>query len=552
MQRQQREWGRGRGGGHRNKGHHGRGGRGQHCWQKKMLIKLVKDENAQFKPQDVQPFLEGMSLFDSKAELLTLLEDDRNFGTRRIHDCLSMISGPVSVDTIFAPLLTNIINEETGRPLYKAPRDNVVRAVFATPGFVEFLATRWSTHIDQSLPKTMECIAEFLMVASMALVEARNSDHVKTIASELREITQVESQIVRRLCAIIQLDALDSGKTEKVAIEEYQEVVCWGSDLHPPGGRHDNDHSNYRDISLVPTQEELGFEGRPWLPLSNEANTIIADVEERLLDRNFRLLREDAVGTMRDNIANPRASKIWNNARIIGASCNDAFHPGRTSCLYFRVQFDLPKGRAFDWNVRRALPRDALVALRKDGEAPMMATVFVRSVKKNWLDSPGGPILGLVFHHASDVSRALGDVSLNLSISQDYEKRAEMLSIATDPNARARIGEEMLLLKGSFVCYTMTESSDSFFSYRPVLEALKEMTSVPLAQDIVLLTPTGERPGYMPRHVCMPHDFGGLECDLDAWQNDKIVESTTLDKSQAAALYQALSSRVALIQGPPG
>ncbi|KAL7484059.1 hypothetical protein ACHAW6_009716 [Cyclotella cf. meneghiniana] len=98
----------------------------------------------------------------------------------------------------------------------------------------------------------------------------------------------------------------------------------------------------------------------------------------------------------------------------------------------------------------------------------------------------------------------------------------------------------------------MTETSDSFFSYRPVLEALKEMTSVPLAQDIVLLTPTGERPSYLPRHVCMPRDFGGLECNLDAWQNDNIVESTTLDQSQVTALYQALSSHVTLIQGPPG
>eukprot|EP00804_Cyclotella_cryptica_P021863 CCRYP_000836-RA/>CCRYP_000836-RA protein AED:0.40 eAED:0.12 QI:0/0/0/0.5/1/1/6/0/1669 len=518
-----------------------------------MLTKLVKDEDAKFKPQDVHAFLEGMYLFESKAELLTLLEDDRNFGTKRIHDCLSMISGPGSVDTIVAPLLMNIINEETGRPLYKAPRDNVVRAVFATPGFVEFLAATWCTHIDQSSPKTIESIAQFLFVASMASVEARNSSHVKIIASALREKSQVESQIVRRLCAIIQLDALDSGKFQNLASKVDEQVLCWGSDLHPPGGRHDNDHSNFRDISLVPTQEELGFEGRPWLPLSNEANALVADVEEGLLDRNFRLLREDAVGTMRDNIANPRASKIWKNARIIGASCNDAFHPERTSCLYFLVQFDLPKGRTFDWNVRRALPRDALVALQKDDEALMMATVFVRAVKKNhWLDSPGGPVIGLVFHHTSDVSRALVDVCVNLSISQDYEKRAEMLRNTTDPNIRVRIEEEMLLLKRGFVCYTMTEASDSFFSYSPVLEALKEMTSVPLAEDIVSLTPTGERPSYMPRHVYMPSDFGGLECDLDAWQNDHVVESTSLDKSQATALNQALSSRVALIQGPPG
>lgn len=160
MQQQQRKWGQGRGYDHQNKGRCGQGGRGQDCWQKKMLIKLAKDEDAKFRPQ-VEAFLEGMFLFDSKAELLTLLEDDHNFGTRRIHDCLSMINGPDSADSILTPLLTNIINEETGRSLYKAPRDNLMRAVFATPGFVEFLATRWSTHMDQSSPKTVESIAKY-------------------------------------------------------------------------------------------------------------------------------------------------------------------------------------------------------------------------------------------------------------------------------------------------------------------------------------------------------------------------------------------------------
>jgi hypothetical protein len=95
------------------------------------------------------------------------------------------------------------------------------------------------------------------------MLEAWSSDQVKKIASELCKNTQVESRTIQRLCAIIQLDSLDSHE-KALAAKEENNVVCWGSDLHPPGGRHDNDHSSFCDISLVPTQEELGFEGMPW------------------------------------------------------------------------------------------------------------------------------------------------------------------------------------------------------------------------------------------------------------------------------------------------
>ncbi len=314
--------GRNRGGrGGQNRGRNGgRGGGKQHSWQRKMLTKLVKDETAQFRPRDVGQFIEGMNSFDFKPELIALLEDNRNHGIKRLRECLAMIEGPDSVDDIVAPLLSNIITAETGRPLYKAPRDKLVNAIFTTPGVVEFLATVWSSSIEHSSRQTLFIICEFLLVASMSLVEARKSEHVKLIAGEIRDAELKDTQMVRRLCAVIQLDtaAAEGGRKEQVATEAVRTAACWGSDLIVPGERHDNDHQNYRDISLVPTQQELGFEGRSWLPLASGENALIMDVEERLLDQNFRLLREDAVAVMRENIANPRPSRVWVNARIIG------------------------------------------------------------------------------------------------------------------------------------------------------------------------------------------------------------------------------------------
>ncbi|KAL7552460.1 hypothetical protein ACHAWF_015711 [Thalassiosira exigua] len=547
--------GRGRG----NRGYSaGRGGGTQHSWQRKMVTKLIKDEKAEFRTRDVAHFIEGMRSFDSKPELLALLDHNCHHGTRRLRDCLAMIDGPDSVDDIVAPLLMNIITAETGRPLYKAPRDRVVNSIFTTPGVVEYLATVWTGTIDHLSRQTIDIVCEFLLIAAMSSVEARQSEHVKMIAGGIRDAETGDAQIVRRLCAVIQLDAAapEEGGIEQVETEAVRTAACWGNDLIAPGERHDNDHKNYRDISLVPTQQELGFEGRSWLPLASGENALVADAEERMLDRNFRLLREDAVAVMRENIANPRPSKVWSNARIIGASCKDAFNPRGTSPLYFLAQFDMP-ARRIEWKLRRSLPKDGLVALRRGDEAPMMAAVYVRKDddKNAWLNAPGGPVVGLVFHHDVDIERVLGDAAANISISGEYERRAERLHSldANDMNTRARLSEELQLLKANFRTFTMTESSDSFFSYKPVLQSLQAMASVPLANDIAHLAPTAERPAYLPSTVRMPEEgFDGIECNLDDWSNDAIVNATTLDASQANALRLALTQRVALIQGPPG
>ena len=39
--------------------------------------------------------------------------------------------------------------------------------------------------------------------------------------------------------------------------------------MRPPGGRHDNDFENFRDIQLVPTDDEIKCEAQSWLPLAS-------------------------------------------------------------------------------------------------------------------------------------------------------------------------------------------------------------------------------------------------------------------------------------------
>jgi hypothetical protein len=101
--------------------------------------------------------------------------------------------------------------------------------------------------------------------------------------------------------------------------------------------------------------------------------------------------------------------------------------------------------------------------------------------------------------------------------------------------------------------YDLKEISRSFFSYLPILKALQDKESSPMLSELARkVHGDSARPDYMPDTVMLPTDFDDYILDLESRRTEHIVESTTLDKSQADALYHALTNKVAMVQGPPG
>jgi hypothetical protein len=72
-----------------------------------------------------------------------------------------------------------------------------------------------------------------------------------------------------------------------------------------PGGRHDNDHADYRQISIMPTGDELLSRERSFFRTAD----FLDDTENLLcrsvfhIDNQFRLLREDMLGEIREELA---------------------------------------------------------------------------------------------------------------------------------------------------------------------------------------------------------------------------------------------------------
>jgi hypothetical protein len=103
-----------------------------------------------------------------------------------------------------------------------------------------------------------------------------------------------------------------------------------------PGGRHDNDKKDVRSISIVPTCQEFLSDADPYLP------SPIADdqaTEASLLDRHFRLLREDILAPSKEAQDDPKKQQ------------RDIFYAAQDQSQQ-NLGLLLPTAKATDWLAR--------------------------------------------------------------------------------------------------------------------------------------------------------------------------------------------------------
>jgi len=310
------------------------------------------------------------------------------------------------------------------------------------------------------------------------------------------------------------------------------QTVLAGETIHPmyvrnvtevasqvPGGRHDNDHRDFRQIDIVPTEGEFRSTQEPYLPRPLAAGGAAASTDDgtseaRHLDRQFRLLRQDMVGPMIDALADPRKRN------------RDLFSSVRLKRLVydpdpcFILSFSLPKNSRVSgmkkeseksdyWKQNtRALPKGALVCLVRQAA-----------------DGQWNPIRFGVIKRREPAELALGYPEIGIQFTGDAvdETIDELSRLVHLPSTQLMV------------------VSSSFFAFKPVLEGLKSLRAVPFRQELV-------------------HGRSQtLDTSIFARANEAIQRCPVLrkkvgglDTSQKKALICALERRVALVQGPPG
>lgn len=334
-----------------------------------------------------------------------------------------------------------------------------------------------------------------------------------------------------------------------------------------PGGRHDNDHADITKISLFPTRDEILTDSREFLPsIDPDQLHHLSNKIERHIDTQFRLLRHDTFGMMKDALGGVLDNIIHDHGQITNPQIQSAdtrmnSYPNAfikylvfTRRDGFHAQFSFLQPRALRgksstdwrrwWDDSNCLESGVLLSfIWLEGSA--VQHIFL-TVKRNVIETHN--------QHNLPHDDRIATVTAKLA-TEDSEQIMTLLGLSQQ-RTRGLLLEFPHMLPDTFV---------------PILECLQDMQSMGTlqfgdwvlperaegtAKDNLAIPPPlyARSPGFAfslapvvtgPGQVTLsPSEFTHSLAELET--------NTGLDHGQCEALVAALTREFAFIQGPPG
>ncbi|KAI1659371.1 P-loop containing nucleoside triphosphate hydrolase protein [Daldinia decipiens] len=457
--------------------------------------------------------------------------------------------------------------------------------------FLIELAVKWTSPLikDDDGPK-----AQFLELCSAILAKAISynsqalvNEKVPPIVSRiLKLIDDVDKSgrsfwtlqarkhleyIQRRLGVIKEAARDDAPKPQPLGHAKFVLRRDLPGTLSLEGPRHDNDHEDITKIRILPTMSEIMSTRSDYRPLQDPSQLHLPGIQG-LIDRHFRLLREDMVGQLKDCISeeirflehpeskaiiNPQSrirTNSYNIVDIVDIKCT------RRCGLEFHLKIEQPfsagrlasEARADWWNLSKRLEAGALVCLLEKDTAvfcvvaestlrPDPTRTYTQKTDKNSTEKRN-------LHSNKDFAY----VNLNLAEPNEVDLKT-MLSVSqsNEPVRRSLVEFPGILLP----------------SFKPTLLALQQIfmtLDLPFAE---LLASSADGPtevnippplyatksGFVFDLSCLTLDGKYLQFSpQEAINPEELCNRSSLDEGQATALLNSLKRSLELIQGPPG
>jgi len=293
-----------------------------------------------------------------------------------------------------------------------------------------------------------------------------------------------------------------------------------------PGGRHDNDCENFRDVAILPTADEITSKEQPFYRTSDELDNP-ATIDTRLgtyLDNQFRLLREDMVSDMREELEIVQGKKKGHRMGLMvqGLKLLDLFCGTPDRRVKWGIQLECTSDL---WIFHGVKPKDRKATLQNHhrfAKHGSMACIITN-------DKVIG--FGSIYRDEDLLSKQRPVFVVQLEGEVSTLKVLTQLKIAGDVK--------------------MVQIDTALFAYQPVLKAIQDIKDVPLADELLFWT---EGRPTRPPSFDEPDIVAALKlkpgCDLQSYLGTS--SSVKLDEQQTASLITGLSQKVSLIQGPPG
>ena len=303
-------------------------------------------------------------------------------------------------------------------------------------------------------------------------------------------------------------------------------VSVLGTGDYGPGGRHENDFEDFRKIAIFPTADEITSKEQPFYRTSDELDDP-ATVDTRLgtyLDNQFRLLREDMVYDMREELEIVQGKKKGHRMGLVvdGLKLLDVYCGTPDRRVKWGIQLECTRDL---WVFEDVKPKDRKAALqnhRRFAKHGSMACILIND-----------KVIGFASIHRDE----------------DLLSKQPPIFVVQVEGAASTVNVLTRLKTASNV--KMVQIDTALFAYEPVLKAIQDIKDVPLAEELLFWDKDSPaRPPSFPE----PDIVAALEvdpsCELQSYLGT--TSSVKLDEKQAASLVTGLTQKVSLIQGPPG
>ncbi|KAG5662550.1 hypothetical protein KAF25_004968 [Fusarium avenaceum] len=387
-------------------------------------------------------------------------------------------------------------------------------------------ATFWSTSMDAYLNDKLDAGLEAFAWLCLQIVSDRTSFDAQKVAvdeiMERKSLVASQSPEVRKIAYRIE---------NVIKIFSQPEAVRDGI---KPGGRHDNDHSDFRQISIYPSPDELLSTDPPYLQrLADVFDTPLDTRSQSYRDWLFRLLREDMLSELREDLQvatgqkkSKRRPVALGQLRLVGINRDNDLDtrtmPPYTLYAACNQGVNFPRKltqggkKAFITDSKNFIKHDSFGALCLDGSVIAFGSL-VRDVD-NLLKTP--PVVGFRFTDDSGLKHAL------TVLKGPYKDQVRFLIVDT-----------------------------ATFAYEPILKRLKTIGELSLEPQLI----NPEQPSQDgPRSTKLDPFLMQMKSAFQAGLRVKMPTTLRLGKdiylqdAQLNSFIHGLSRDVALIQGPPG
>uniref|UniRef100_A0A7S0ZDW8 DNA2/NAM7 helicase-like C-terminal domain-containing protein n=1 Tax=Timspurckia oligopyrenoides TaxID=708627 RepID=A0A7S0ZDW8_9RHOD len=510
---------------------------------------------------DATKFLQAIIACSDGIELLLKLTSPVNAQTADalLRCAVSMSSSGEFLSKNVLPLLERLGADDCGRGSCADALDHVLHVIYSR----ELDSRLIKALRENSIGDDVSPLVWFLMKIGVRREDARENRETRKLVKVLKEKKVVNWAGLYGM--YFGLDGFRKESDQDMSLDKIRDV---------PGGRHKNDKVDFRSIQIAPCLEEIVPETRePYLPVGFSVVEVDKNKQEHegsveqsafyelaVLDRQFRLLREDMLGPMRAALKDLKASDelisdgpvpVYTNVQIETIGVKPVPH--------VMISVRLPEwhcvNQKFSWKQQKAMKKKKKNKTQSSNASP---STPVNKLEEFWESKEGSRTLGrdsLVLLLVGG-KPALFATIVRRDVKDFVEHSCPMVGLSFWGNDFASVQPAQVVSEFLLEMYSRTqwnasvvEACANFFAYSPILKGLQRMESIPLARELVL-----GKNSIPPEYIASVD----IEKQIELMQQNDVKSGalpegiTEYDCFQKDAMRLALSNRVSLTQGCPG